>query len=727
MNVFTKIGGLGKATRTDFTPRSDIPASDTQSAIESVMATATANAAAVADDVAHLVTLSGRPVDSDDLGTFTGSTIPDGSDNKEALQALETAHEALDGDVDALTLVVAGKVASADLASNANGKGASLVGIEDAGGLITATTVEGALAEHRALINALDAAVILKGTWDASSGSFPGSGTAQAGWSYIVSVGGTVDGVVFTANDRILAILDNASTSTYAGNWHKLDYTDQVLSVNTKTGAVTISFDELAPTTTRGDIIARGASGNQRVALGASGKVLTSDGTDVIWSDPSGGVVGEVTLEQFGGAGDGTTDNTSAFNAILSAGHRTIRIGAGKVYKFASAVNTITYGLRIVGSGKAVSVLDFYQTSGQCLYYTGTTDVGGLLEGFTIRNKGANTLTAAVYLQAQAGGGSPDFCVIRDVNITGATNSDLFSYGLLLDGNSRTTGTVGIRNIEVDNVSIFNCTSQSWEVRYGKDVKLRVSCFATGTGGVNSGQITGSGSGTASGVVRLNANMGDLSLGYCASVDCDGIYDDITVSANASSFHLRGVATSVTINASASNGRVAVQSGSSIANSSTSVAVANLRTWQVLASGGTTSSHTGNTSETALATITIPGGTLGANGIVRVTFVLSMTNNANGKTGRVRLGGTSGTSFLAVALASQASFRHQVQIQNRNATNSQVCMADTAASWGVTTAAVITGSRDTTSNQDLVITGQLTNGADTITLESYVVEVCQGP
>lgn len=89
-------------------------------------------------------------------------------------------------------------------------------------------------------IAALDQAVILQGTWDASAGTFPGSGTAQAGYSYIVSVGGTVDGEVFVANDRIVAITDNASTSTYASNWHKLDYTDAVLSVAGKTGAVTL-------------------------------------------------------------------------------------------------------------------------------------------------------------------------------------------------------------------------------------------------------------------------------------------------------------------------------------------------------------------------------------------------------------------------------------------------------------------------------------------------------
>lgn len=88
-------------------------------------------------------------------------------------------------------------------------------------------------------VNALDAAVILRGTWDASAGTFPGSGTAQAGDSYIVSVGGTVNSVDFVANDRIVAILDNASTTTYASNWFKLDYTDAVLSVVGLTGAIT--------------------------------------------------------------------------------------------------------------------------------------------------------------------------------------------------------------------------------------------------------------------------------------------------------------------------------------------------------------------------------------------------------------------------------------------------------------------------------------------------------
>jgi hypothetical protein len=129
----------------------------------------------------------------------------------------------------------------ASIASTSNGQGASLVGVEDAAGLIAATDVEGALAEIATDVAAIGTPVQLKGTWDASSGSFPGSGLAQAGWSYIVSTAGTVDSVVFVAGDRIVAIANNASTSTYAANWHHLDYTDQVSSVDGQTGAVDLS------------------------------------------------------------------------------------------------------------------------------------------------------------------------------------------------------------------------------------------------------------------------------------------------------------------------------------------------------------------------------------------------------------------------------------------------------------------------------------------------------
>jgi hypothetical protein len=90
-------------------------------------------------------------------------------------------------------------------------------------------------------IQALGAVVVNKGSWSPASGGFPGGGSAKNGWAYIASIDGTVDGVDFKTGDRVLALADNASTATYAGNWLKLDYTDQVLSVAGLTGAISAS------------------------------------------------------------------------------------------------------------------------------------------------------------------------------------------------------------------------------------------------------------------------------------------------------------------------------------------------------------------------------------------------------------------------------------------------------------------------------------------------------
>ena len=62
-----------------------------------------------------------------------------------------------------------------------------------------------------------DQAVILKGSWDATT-PFPAS--TEAGYKYIVSVEGTQDGIDFKIGDSLISLLDNASTTTYLNNWH---------------------------------------------------------------------------------------------------------------------------------------------------------------------------------------------------------------------------------------------------------------------------------------------------------------------------------------------------------------------------------------------------------------------------------------------------------------------------------------------------------------------------
>jgi Protein of unknown function (DUF2793) len=151
---------------------------------------------------------------------------------------------------------------------------------------------------------------------------------------------------------------------------------------------------------------------------------------------------------------------------------------------------------------------------------------------------------------------------------------------------------------------------------------------------------------------------------------------------------------------------------------------ATLGTWRVLAASAVAASHTGNTTETALATIALPAGAMGPNGVLRVTGVITGTNSANNKTWRLRLGGSGGTEFASFGLTTNGTGVLHRLISNRNNAASQVSMAlNSTNAFGNSTTAPATGAIDTANAQDIVISGQLANASETVTLESYMVEV----
>lgn len=149
---------------------------------------------------------------------------------------------------------------------------------------------------------------------------------------------------------------------------------------------------------------------------------------------------------------------------------------------------------------------------------------------------------------------------------------------------------------------------------------------------------------------------------------------------------------------------------------------ATLGVWRVLAASAVAVPHTGNTSETTLASVTIPAGAMGANGRVRITTIWSATNSANTKTMRHKFGGV---NYLAQNMTTQQGWRHQSDIANRNAVNAQVGNGNNV--FGSLSAAANASAVDTSSAVNVVISGQLANGADTITLESYVIELYAAP
>lgn len=120
--------------------------------------------------------------------------------------------------------------------------GTDALKIETGGNITTSGLVNGRdIAADGTKLDGLDAAITLQGTWDASAGTFPGGGTAQTGNMWIVDTAGTVDSVTFAVDDRITAITNNASTTTYTGNWYKSDYSSDVTSVDGLTGTVDLS------------------------------------------------------------------------------------------------------------------------------------------------------------------------------------------------------------------------------------------------------------------------------------------------------------------------------------------------------------------------------------------------------------------------------------------------------------------------------------------------------
>lgn len=149
----------------------------------------------------------------------------------------------------------------------------------------------------------------------------------------------------------------------------------------------------------------------------------------------------------------------------------------------------------------------------------------------------------------------------------------------------------------------------------------------------------------------------------------------------------------------------------------------NLENWEVLAQSSVGWSTTGDTNENTLATIPMPAGAMGANGALRISTLWSFSGT-NTKTARVRLGGISGTAHLGVTLTTQTSLENIRIIRNRNSASSQVSYrANDGNSFVAVAAAVLTGAINTANDQDIVITGQLTNTGESVTLESYCVEI----
>lgn len=136
---------------------------------------------------------------------------------------------------------------------------------------------------------------------------------------------------------------------------------------------------------------------------------------------------------------------------------------------------------------------------------------------------------------------------------------------------------------------------------------------------------------------------------------------------------------------------------------------------------GVGASVTGTMTKTTLATITVPADAMGANGVVEIDMTFEYTSSANNKDITVSFGGTD--MFTPASVTTSVAGHYLVRIANLGSASSQVgwFTATNTSPFGNSTATALpTAAVNTGSSVTILVTGQLANVGDTITLKRYL-------
>lgn len=224
-------------------------------------------------------------------------------------------------------------------------------------GNITSTDVQAALNELDGFISALPSPIYYAGTWSAATNTptLANTDTGVEGALYRVNAAGTVN---FGAGNISFDIGDSVVNNGTV--WEKWDHSDQVISVNSQTGAVVLVTDDIAEdgsptnlwfTDARAQTaITGGASSittanltaNRALASNASGKVAVSATTDTELGYVSG-VTSAIQTQLNGKEPTITGAATTITSANLTANRAVASDASGKVVVSATTDTELGY------------------------------------------------------------------------------------------------------------------------------------------------------------------------------------------------------------------------------------------------------------------------------------------------------------------------------------------------------------------------------------------------
>lgn len=141
--------------------------------------------------------------------------------------------------------------------------------------------------------------------------------------------------------------------------------------------------------------------------------------------------------------------------------------------------------------------------------------------------------------------------------------------------------------------------------------------------------------------------------------------------------------------------------------------------------------HSGNTTETAVLVVPIPGGALGPNGFVEVEMSWLSTADSSVETCRVRLGSLVGTAFFAYAPGATIASTGTSFLRIANVASESVQIGACTPTAGTGTAgsagALPSGAIDTSEDWDLYFTIQNGDNTDVTQLARHMVRTVYVP